>query len=405
MTWRRVGVAVLGATALLGAVVVAQWPSGCNVAGAAAAPIRIMPMGDSITAGGGPEHSYRAPLQAHLDAAGVSYDFVGSYGNIVPPGGEPIWSWPDESQSSYSGPFDKDFEGHGGFQAGQPLSVVGYRDHMLAQMVPTDIPQFQPDVVLLHIGTNDYLGGWTIHGPWHGPNGEWDQREAYAARNVIDLIDAIHQIRPQTWIVVSAIGRPGINNILDGLAVVSNLVQAAVLERASAGRNVSYLANTYADITAADLADAVHPNQIGNAKMARTWFEALQPLLGGGNPAPAPVQDAGAPPTPAATPAFAPGAGSGHPVPADQATTPAEPSTPTDASQTGPAGPTPAASAPSSLVGIDPGLVPEGAAVAARSADALGAPPASLQHNEPWPPPPAVLAERPRQPAEAACSG
>ena len=53
---------------------------------------------------------------------------------------------------------------HGGFQTGQPESVVGYKDHMLAQMVPTDIPLFQPDVVVMHIGTNDYLGGWTKHG-------------------------------------------------------------------------------------------------------------------------------------------------------------------------------------------------------------------------------------------------
>ncbi len=42
----------------------------------------------------------------------------------------------------------------------------------------------QPDIVLLHIGTNDYLGGWTTHGPWHGPGGDWDQRVGLSAKNV-----------------------------------------------------------------------------------------------------------------------------------------------------------------------------------------------------------------------------
>ncbi|MFN0025850.1 MAG: GDSL-type esterase/lipase family protein [Acidimicrobiales bacterium] len=307
MGWRRAGVAVLGAGALLGAVMVSQWSGGCAEAQAAAGPIRIMPLGDSITAGGGPEHSYRGPLQQHLNAAGVSFDLVGSYGNIVPAGGEATWAWAEDSQTNYNGPLDKDFEGHGGFQAGQPVSVVGYQDHMLAQMVPTDIPLFQPDVVLLHIGTNDYLGGWTTHGPWHGPAGPEDQRAAYSARNVIDLIDAIHSVRPQAWIVVSPVGRAGLNGVLNGLSELSALVSVAVAERAAAGRNIRFVGTMYDNLTLADLADAVHPNESGNAKMALSWYNALMPVLGQlGVPGAPPVPSPPAPitvtaaPTPAA---------------------------------------------------------------------------------------------------------
>ena len=45
----------------------------------AAVPIKIMPLGDSITLGNGPDHSYRGFLQQKLTAAGYAYDFGGSY--------------------------------------------------------------------------------------------------------------------------------------------------------------------------------------------------------------------------------------------------------------------------------------------------------------------------------------
>ncbi len=276
---RWVGVVLAGVASLVGTLVATQSYTGCAEAAMATEPIRIMPLGDSITLGGGPDHSYRGFLQQQLNAAGYSYDFVGSYGNIVPPGGEATWAWAEDVQRNYVGPLDRDFEGHGGFQAGQPEAVVGYKDHMLAQMVPTDIPLFQPDIVLLHIGTNDYLGGWTTHGPWHGPGGDWDQRVELSAKNVIDLIDTIHQLRPQTTILVSAIAGPGLNTILDGLTQVSNIVASAVDQRRAAGRNLQFLANTYDTITTADMADAVHPNDNGYTKMAATWYKALTPIL------------------------------------------------------------------------------------------------------------------------------
>ena len=144
-------------TAALGVTAADATPASA----ASTTPLRVMPLGDSITLGSSPEHSYRGHLQALLAGAGHSVDFVGSYGNVMPPGGEAVWAGPEASQTNYQGPLDIDFEGHGGFQAGQPQSVVGYPDHMLAQMMPTDLPRFQPDVVLVHIGTNDYLGGWT----------------------------------------------------------------------------------------------------------------------------------------------------------------------------------------------------------------------------------------------------
>lgn len=242
-------------------------------------PARIMPLGDSVTLGASPERSYRGHLQQLLLAAGHRFDLVGSYGNVIPPGGEAIWFGPDAAQVGYQGPLDIDFEGHGGFQAGQPEAVVGYRDHMLAQMIPVDVPRFAPDVVLVHIGTNDFLGGWTTHGPWHGPGGPGDRPHEFAARNVIDLLDAIAQLRPEAIVLVGAIGRTGLNGVHDDLARISALVRGAVEQRAAAGRRLTYVADLYDAFVPADLADVVHPNDGGYAKMAAAWFRALHPVL------------------------------------------------------------------------------------------------------------------------------
>jgi hypothetical protein len=91
---------------------------------ACADPLRIMPLGDSITAGyddfnqtpGG----YRTTLYGLLDAAGYDFDFVGSL--QTNPGPIP----------------DNDHEGHGGYT----LLQIG-------QIAGPSIVATQPDVILL----------------------------------------------------------------------------------------------------------------------------------------------------------------------------------------------------------------------------------------------------------------
>ena len=107
-------------------------------------PIKIMPVGDSITDGyftGGPASSslrtgYRQPLWISLKDAGYNMDFVGSLvtGNEATP------------------IFDPDNDGH-----------RGWRDDHIANGRPSDrgagkladwLMDHDPDIVLLHIGTN-----------------------------------------------------------------------------------------------------------------------------------------------------------------------------------------------------------------------------------------------------------
>ena len=112
--------------------------AGLVIAGITEArPIHILPLGDSITQGGRadrPEYTYRYPLYGMLTAAGYEFDFIGS----LTTGLQPDAKWPT--------PFNPNHEGHYGWKTG------AVRDK-LAEWMPRW--QAAPDIVLLHLGTND----------------------------------------------------------------------------------------------------------------------------------------------------------------------------------------------------------------------------------------------------------
>jgi hypothetical protein len=115
---------VLATLTLAGAFLVAR------PAESAAVPVRIMPLGDSITGGPG---CWRALLWDRLQRTGFTdIDFVGT----LPGGGCSV-------------AHDGDNEGHGGFQA------VGIANQ---NQLPGWLAATRPDVVLMHLGTNDIWG-------------------------------------------------------------------------------------------------------------------------------------------------------------------------------------------------------------------------------------------------------
>jgi len=108
-------------------------------------PVRIMPLGDSITTGSSSlltdnnyKIGYRQKLYLDLISAGDSVDFVGSLqsGASVPPS------------------FDLDHEGHPGYYAYEPANATN-----VANNVFNWLGQNPADVILLHIGTNDISNG------------------------------------------------------------------------------------------------------------------------------------------------------------------------------------------------------------------------------------------------------
>jgi lysophospholipase L1-like esterase len=226
--------AALAATLGMGAA----WPATATATeapasvtrAAAPTPLRLMPLGNSITWGvGSPSgNSYRSFLANKLTAEGHTLDFVGSGRN-----------------GTMS---DPDNEGHSGWRIDQ---IAGIADSVLAR--------YRPNVVTLEIGTNDLNGNYQI---------------PTAADRLRALIDQITRAAPDATVLVGTViistsateeaNRPAFNAKLPGI------VQA----QQAAGKHVR-LVDMNA-LTTADLSDALHPNDSGFGKMADAFNAGIQ---------------------------------------------------------------------------------------------------------------------------------
>jgi lysophospholipase L1-like esterase len=194
--------------------------------------VRIMPLGDSITFGvGAPGHdSYRTDLYKRLTKAGLRVDFVGS-------------------QHSGTGP-DRDNEGHPGWTITQ-----------ISANIDRWLDTYTPDVILLHIGTNDMHKGL--------PN---------ATEHLATLLDRIHRRAPGTQVFVAkVIGLgtvPGIAGQVSRTRAYNKSVARLVTERGTRFHLVDL-----SRIRNMDLHDRLHPNEYGFARMSWNWYRALEPTL------------------------------------------------------------------------------------------------------------------------------
>ena len=220
-------VASVVAGTLTGALLAAGLISELDVPTTTAArPLRIMALGDSITAGTGSvsRSGYRADLHARLVAAGLDVDFVGS-------------------QRSGIGP-DLDHEGHGG-------STINRVD----QVLDSTLSAYRPDVILLHIGTNNITRG---------------ENARKVAGRMSRLIDRIRMARPTAHIFVSQIvgSNVPVERLVDRL--FNDRLPAIVAAKGPMVRLVDQSA-----VYGADLHDLHHPNDRGYAKMSFNFYNAL----------------------------------------------------------------------------------------------------------------------------------
>ncbi|MBW4718251.1 GDSL-type esterase/lipase family protein [Saccharothrix obliqua] len=189
--------------------------------------LRIMPLGDSITYGfaSSDGSGYLAGLR-ELAGLGGPVELVGS---------------------QRSGPGALPNEGHSGWTIGQ---VAGITDAALAV--------HQPNVVLLHLGTNDM-------------NNNTDPGGAPARLG--GLIDQIFRAAPQTTLVVSTIV-PAANPVTQQrIAAYNRAIPDVVAERRRAGKHVT-LVDTNA-VTTANLADGLHPDDRGYQKLAAAFYRGV----------------------------------------------------------------------------------------------------------------------------------
>lgn len=223
-----------------------------------AAAIRIMPLGDSITrgsfAGVTPDEpayyvSYRKALKDLLTAAGHQSNFVGSQVD-----GDAVFS-------------DAQHEGHGGWfadDAADPDSSILPNIFGFLQAKP-------PDIVLLHIGTNDI--GYYDSGPT-------------VVAEVSAILDEIDRYSPDVWVVLALIiNRANGCEVTDETTVYNNMLYAMAQTRRQGGDRIVVVdmendaGIDYRLRPDGDMNDCPHPYRTGFRKMADTWLQGLLEIL------------------------------------------------------------------------------------------------------------------------------
>jgi hypothetical protein len=203
----------------------------------AAAPCKILPLGDSITDGVGVSGGggYRIELFRLARADGRNMTFVGSLVN--------------GPQQVDGQDFPRNHEGHSGWRIDQ-----------IDNIVPSPALNPEPHIVLLHIGTND-IGQQMANG---------------APNRLATLLDQILAALPNALVVVAKIiPFPAFAN---QVTTFNDALPALVAQRADAGQHVM-LVDQYTGFPNSQLADGIHPNAAGYARMAGVWYTAIEQYL------------------------------------------------------------------------------------------------------------------------------
>lgn len=199
-------------------------------------PVRIMPVGDSITEGSARFASYRQPLANRLGEAEIAFEYVGRRG-----------------------------AGDGGAHEG----YSGKNAAFIADAVEASFLSLRPDILLVHAGHNCEASEQPIPG--------------IVAANE-RLIQAFRRANPRGTVLLAQVIPSG---KLPKYAYIPELNRAlaALAHRLDAPDQRVVLVDqaTGFDPTTDTVSDLVHPNPAGAEKMAERWFEALRPLCGAGH--------------------------------------------------------------------------------------------------------------------------
>ena len=236
-----------------------------------AAPLRIVCIGDSITQGRGdhsaggaawtPTFSYRYPLWKLLVDAHADVDFVGSlHGGFE---SDPAWA-------DYQGrKFARDHEGH-----------WGWKTVDVAAKLPGWIEGYTPDVALILLGSNDA----------NGKTPEEHQASVQRVRAAMtDIFSILRKKNPKVAILLGQCFQewapfPALRQAMTELAQAQATAASPIVL-------VDHATGWISDPkkTGTHTVDWVHPNAVGDEKLARNWLAALQPFLAAHPPAKAAV--------------------------------------------------------------------------------------------------------------------
>jgi len=206
-------------------------------------PVRILPVGDSIThgwysgIGTNALNSYRRELKNLLIADGHSVDFVGSLAD---------GDFPDNQH-----------DGHDGWHADHDTKTNRILGHVAGWMAATEA-----DIVLLHIGTNDLNGN-----------------DTGTVAEVSAVIDEIQTANSHATVVLALIiGVKGDLSLQAAISTFNSNLNSMAHARISGGDDLLVVDmgnGAGIDYGSPDMNDRLHPSQLGYDKMATNWYPAV----------------------------------------------------------------------------------------------------------------------------------
>ena len=257
--------------------------------------VKILSLGDSITDGYWTSGAYRKYMYHDLEQMGYNIDMVGPKG-----GNSNTFTYNGQSVS-----YDDNNAGYSGY-AIQEMTTKEHRSGILETIQGTwyngqnMIAAYQPDIVLLQIGTNDILSNYN--------DGITDRLE-----NLVNVI--LQDLDADSTVFVSTIpdidaytradwlGSYGINawgstqeekdqlmeTVTGCIDTYNTSIYNLVLKMQGEGKNVQFAdINSVVDYQT-DLHDGVHPNEAGYENMGNYWAGLLNDFFQGNGTNPKPV--------------------------------------------------------------------------------------------------------------------
>jgi lysophospholipase L1-like esterase len=217
------------------AIIAAAMTLSPAAAAVPADPVRIMPLGDSITGSPG---CWRALLWNQLQSGGhTDVDFVGT-----------------QSPQGCGVPYDANHEGHGGAL----VTTVADQNQLPPWLAASD-----PDVVLMHFGTNDV----------------WSNRPTATILAAYGkLVGQMRAQNPDMTVLVAQIipmNPSGCGECGARVQALNAAIPGWAASVSTARSPVVVVDQWTGFATSTDTYDGVHPNANGDRKMAAGWYPAL----------------------------------------------------------------------------------------------------------------------------------
>jgi lysophospholipase L1-like esterase len=231
---------------------------------AGTAPVRVMPLGDSITDGYLTPGGYRTELwQLLVNQDDDNINFVGSQSTGALAPGDLTSSGNDE--------------GHVGWCIGLDNSTCEYGDDLSSDIVGW-LTTYQPNIILLHAGTNDISSGDT---------------GAQVTTNMDDFLEQIFTTLPHTDVLLAQIipilnvqPESNYSSMETAWQAYNAAIPGLVTKYQDMGYNIQLVNMSdvlnpdtdYATGAANPQDDDFHPNLAGYDIMAQTWYPFVKAL-------------------------------------------------------------------------------------------------------------------------------